>query len=65
MDVAIDQPLEQPDRAINRVAGKPLRLKIEAAADPLHHRLGDRNLRYAVCPRALGVEDDPGLVSIR
>ena len=61
-DLAIHQPLEQPDRAINGVACEPLRPKIEAALDALDHGLGDGNLRYAIGARALGVDDDPGLV---
>src|SRR5215469_3332018 len=61
-DLAIHQPLKQPDRAINSVASEPLGPKIEAAADALHHRLSDGNFRYAVGPRAFGVEDDPELV---
>src|ERR1700733_10372409 len=60
-DLTIHQPLEQPDRAINTVACEPLGPKIEAAADALHHRLSDGNFRYAVGPRAFGVEDDPEL----
>src|SRR5215831_18984292 len=61
-DLTIHQPLKQPDRAINSVASEPLGPKIEAAADALHHRLSDGNFRYAVGPRAFGVEDDPELV---
>ena len=61
-DLTVHQPLEQPDRAINRVTCQPPRLKIEAALDTLHHRLGDSNLGYAIGPRALGVNDDPGFV---
>ena len=58
----VHQPLEQPDRAINRVTCQPPRLKIEAVLDALDHRLGDSNLGYAIGPRALGVNDDPGFV---
>jgi len=61
-DLAIQQPLEQPDRAINCIAGEPLGLKIEAAADAFHHGLRDGNLRYAVGPCAFGVEDNPDLI---
>jgi len=61
-DVAIYQPLEQPDRAISRVACKPLGPKTEAAADQVHHGLGNRDLHCAVGTRALGVDNDPRLV---
>src|SRR6478735_9108744 len=49
-------------RAINSVACESLWPKVEAAADALQHCLGDGNLRYAVGPRAFGVDDDPNLV---
>src|SRR4029077_11648590 len=45
-----------------RVTCQPPRLKIEAVLDTLDHRLGDSNLGYAIGPRALGVNDDPGFV---
>ena len=61
-DVAIHQPLEQPDRAISGVACEPLGPEIEAALDAIHHGLGDGNLHGAIGARALGVDDDPGLV---
>src|SRR4029079_2740758 len=61
-DPMVHQPLEQPDRAINRVTCHPPRLKVEAVLDALDHRLGDSNLGYAIGPRALGVNDDPGFV---
>src|SRR5215831_21303683 len=61
-DLAVHQPLEQPCHAINGVAYKPLRPKIEATFDALHHRLGDRDLLFAIGARAFGVEDDPNLV---
>src|SRR5271167_2653189 len=61
-DLTVHQPLEQPDRAIDSVAGEPLGLQTETAAHALHHGLSDRNLRYAVSPRTFGVEDDPDLV---
>src|SRR6476661_1277881 len=60
-DAAIYQPFEQPNRAINSVACKPSRPKIEAALDALDHGLGDGDLRETVGTCALGVDDDPGL----
>src|SRR5262249_19684247 len=44
--LAVPQPLEQPCHAINGVAYKPLRPKIEATLDALHHGLGDRDLLF-------------------
>ena len=61
-DLAVHQPLEQPCHAINSVAYKPLRPKIEATLDALHHGLGDRDLLFAIGARAFGVEDNPNLV---
>ena len=61
-DLAIHQPLEQPGRAIDGVACEPLGLKIEAAADPVHHGLGNGDLNHAIGSRALGVDDDPDFV---
>jgi len=43
-DVAVHQPLEQPDRAINGVACQPPQPKTEALPNALDHRLGDGNL---------------------
>src|SRR5271169_2048279 len=60
--VAVHQPLEQPDRAINGVTCQTPRLKIEAFLDTLDHRLGDGNLGYTIGACALGVDDDPGFV---
>src|SRR5262249_57079293 len=48
--------------AINGVAYKPLRPKIEAMLDTLHHGLRDRDLLFAIGARAFSVEDDPNLV---
>src|SRR5262249_58756221 len=48
-DLAVHQPLEQPCHAINGVAYKPLRPKIEATLDALQHGLGDRDLLFAIC----------------
>ena len=59
---AIHQRLEQPDRAINTVACEPLGPKVETAFDAVDHGLGDGNLSGAVSARALGINDDPGLV---
>jgi len=39
----IHQLVEQAGRAISRIAGKPVRLLIEAALDALHHGLGCRD----------------------
>src|SRR6516162_11480530 len=61
-DLAVNQPLEQPCHAINGVAYEPLRPKIEATLDALHHGLGDSDLLFAIGARAFGVEDDPNLV---
>ena len=61
-DLAIHQPLQQPGRTIDGVACKPLRLKIEAAADPVHHGLGNGDLNHAIGSRALGIDDDPDFV---
>ena len=47
---------------LGRVAPEPLGLQIEAAADPVHHGLGDGDLHYTIGSHALGVDDDPGLV---
>jgi hypothetical protein len=41
---------------------KPLRPKIEATLDALHHGLRDSDLLFAIGARAFGVEDDPNLV---
>src|SRR5262249_21398189 len=51
-DLAVHHPLEQPCHAINGVAYKPLRPKIEATPDALHHSLGDRDLLFAISARA-------------
>ena len=61
-DLAIHQPLEQPGGAIDGVACEPLGLQIEAAADPVHHGLGNGDLNHAIGSRALGVDDDPDFV---
>ena len=61
-DLAIHQPFEQPDRAINGVACQPLGPEIEATPDPVNHGLGDSNLDRSVGARAFRIEDDPGLV---
>ena len=61
-DVAIYQPFEQPDRAIDRVACEPLRPQIEAALNAVHHRLGNGNLHCSVCSSAHGIDDDADLV---
>src|ERR1700724_1627005 len=61
-DLTIHKPFEQPSRAINGVACEPLGPKIKAAADAVQHGLGDGDLLFAIGARALGVEDDPGLV---
>jgi len=61
-DLAIYQPFQQPDRAINIVSCEPLRAKIKAAFDAVYHGLGDGHLRYTVGARALGVDADPGPV---
>ena len=53
---------EQTRQAINGVAYEPLRPKIEATFDALHHGLGDSDLLFAIGARAFGVEDDPNLV---
>ena len=65
MILTVHQPLEQPDRTISSVACEPLGLEIEAAPDPLHHRLGDSDLHRAIGAGALGVEMIPALLSIR
>jgi hypothetical protein len=61
-DVAIHQPFEQPDRAIDRIAREALGPQIEAAFNTIHHGLGDGNLYGSVCPSAHGIDDDAGLV---
>ena len=61
-DVAIHQPFEQPDRAIDRVAREPLGPQIEAAFNTVHHGFGDGNLHGSICPSAHGIDDDAGLV---
>src|SRR6516162_5693672 len=61
-DLAVRQPLEQPCHAINGVAYKPLRPKIEATLDALQHDLGDRDLLFAIGAGAFGVVDNPNLV---
>ena len=61
-DVAVHQPLEQPDRAINGITCQPPRPKIEALLDALDHRLGDGNLGDTIGACTLGVDNDPGLV---
>src|SRR4051812_36206830 len=60
-DVAIHQPFEQPDRAIDRVARESLGPQIEAAFNTVHHGLGDGNLHGSVCPSAHRIDDDAGL----
>jgi hypothetical protein len=61
-DLAIQQPPEHPNRAINTVACEPLGPKVEAAFDAVDHGLGDDNLGGTVSARALGIDDDPSLV---
>jgi hypothetical protein len=61
-DLTVHEPLEQPDRAINGVACRPPRLKIEAFLDTLDHRVGDGNLGYRIGARALAVDNNPGFV---
>jgi hypothetical protein len=64
-DAAIYQPFERPDRAINSVACKPSRPKIEAAFDALDHGLGDGDLRDTVGTFASASTMIPALLSIR
>ena len=47
-DLAIHKPFDQPCRAINGVACKPLGPQIEAALDAVHHGLGDSDLDCAI-----------------
>jgi hypothetical protein len=61
-DLAIRKPLEQPGHAINGIACEPLGTKPKAARDAVQHGLGDGDLLFTIGARALGVEDDPGLV---
>ena len=61
-DLAVHQPLEQPDCAINGLTSQPPRLKIEALPDTLDHRVGESDLGYPIGACALGVDDDPGFV---
>ena len=61
-DLAIHQPLEQPDRAIDTIACEPLGPKIEAAFGTVYHGLGDGDFHCTVGARALGIDNDPDLV---
>ena len=61
-DVAIHQPFERPDRAIDRVARESLGPQIEAALNAVHHGLGDGNLHGSVCPRANRIDYNADLV---
>src|SRR6188508_2721837 len=61
-DVAIYQPFEQPDCAIDRVAHEPLGPQIKTALNTVHHGLGDSNLYCSVCSSAYGIDDDANLV---
>jgi hypothetical protein len=61
-DLAIHEPLEQPDRAINAVACKPLAPKFKAAFDAFYHGLGNGDLHYPVGARDLSVDNDASLV---
>ena len=64
-DLAVHQPLEQPCQAINGVAYKPLKPKIEATLDALHHGLGDRDLLFAIGAGAFASRIIPTLLSMR
>jgi hypothetical protein len=64
-DAPIPQPLEELCRAIGGIACEPLRRQAEAVLDALDHGLGDGDLVGTVGARALGVENDADLLSIR
>jgi hypothetical protein len=50
-------------RDVNRLpACQPLGAKVEAALDAIDHGLGDGNFGGTVSARALGINDDTGLV---
>jgi hypothetical protein len=62
---AIHQQFQQPDRAINAIACEPLGPKIEAAFDTVYHGLGDVDFHCTIGACALGVDNDPDLLSMR
>src|SRR5581483_993772 len=57
--LAINQPLEQPDRTISSVSCEPLGSKLEAPSDPVQHGSGNGDLNNPIGARALGINDDP------
>ena len=61
-DLTIDEPLEQTDRAISRVARESSGLQTKAARGTLYHGPGDRDLHDAIGTRTLGIDDDSSLV---
>jgi hypothetical protein len=64
-DLSIGEPLQEAPCPVDRVRREPLWAQGVALGNARDHRLGDGDLRTAVGARALGIDDDASLLSIR
>jgi len=60
--VPSQNPFSTASVAINGVAHKPPRPKIEAMLDAVHHGLGDSDLVFAIGTGTFGIDNNPNLV---